>query len=127
MSWSESCRVRYAECDQQGVVFNAWYQTFMDDAFDCWLRDLDPKFERFGWEVMVKATKIVWHSSAVFGETFDLELEVSRWGNTSFDVSVTGSVEDRQVFDGLLTYVTVSTEQARPTAVPAELVSHLGR
>ena len=126
MSWNTEYRVRYAECDQQGVVFNAWYQTYMDDAVDCWLRELDPKFERLGWELMVKATNIVWSSPAGFGDTLELGLEVSRWGNTSFDVSVVGSVADRHIFDGKLTYVTVDTAEHRPTPVPADLKNHLG-
>lgn len=68
MTWQTSYRIRYSECDQQGVVFNAWYQTYMDDAVDCWLRELDNSFEDLGWEVMVKASRIVWphlQSSAI--------------------------------------------------------------
>jgi len=126
MAWLTEYRVRYAECDQQGVVFNAWYQTYMDDAVDCWLREFDPKFERLGWELMVKATSIVWHSPAAFGDSLALSLEVSRWGNTSFDVSVVGLVGDRHVFDGKLTYVVVDSTTHRPTPVPAELKNHLG-
>jgi len=124
--WSTEYRVRYVECDQQGVVFNAWYQTYMDDAVDCWMREYDPKFERFGWELMVKASNIVWHSPAGLGDTLALDLEVSRWGNTSFEMSVVGSVGDRHVFDGKLTYVTVDHTEHRPIPVPDELKSHLG-
>ena len=35
--WSSP--VRYGECDQQGVVFNAHYMAYCDDASDRWLRD----------------------------------------------------------------------------------------
>jgi len=97
----------------------------MDDAVDCWLRELDGAFEDLGWEVMVKASKIVWESPAAFGDVLNLALRVSRWGNTSLDISVAGEVGDRHVFDGLLTYVVVDAVEHRPTPVPAELKNHL--
>ena len=100
MSFTLDYRVRYLECDQQGVVFNAWYQAYMDDAVDCWLRELDPEFEQRGWEVMVKATSIVWESPARFGDTLSLELSVSRWGTTSLDIVVEGRVVEGRVVAG---------------------------
>ncbi|MFQ5556903.1 MAG: acyl-CoA thioesterase [Acidimicrobiales bacterium] len=117
-------RVRYAECDRQGVVFNAWYQTYMDDTVDVWVRELDPAFESRGWELMVKRSEILWHDAAVLGEVFALECEVSRWGNTSFDVSFRGTVGQRHCIDGTLVYVVVDRD-ARPVPVPDELRDHL--
>ena len=106
-------------------MFNAWYQAYMDDAVDCWLRELDPRFEGRGWEVMVKASRIVWESPARFGDTLTLDLSVSRWGTTSLDVLVEGSVGDRQVFEGTVTYVVVDTGEQRPTPIPDDLRAHL--
>ncbi len=125
MTYTADYRIRYVECDQQGVVFNAWYQTFMDDAFDCWLRQLDPSFESGGWEVMVKAVTIVWDTAARFGDTLTLRLGIGRWGTTSFDVEVVGSVGERHVVDGTMTYVVVDTSERRPMPVPDDLRSHL--
>lgn len=31
-------RVRYGDCDMQGVVFNANYVAYVDDAMDMWLQ-----------------------------------------------------------------------------------------
>jgi acyl-CoA thioester hydrolase len=119
-------RVRYGECDQQGIVFNAHYLAYLDDAVDCWLRSLDPAFESaLGWEVVVKRTEITWHSPARFGDTLGLELAVSRWGGTSFDVAATGRVGDRDVLTSVTTYVVVDHDTFRPVAVPAELQAHL--
>ena len=54
MSYHHKVRVRYVDCDMQGVVYNAHYLTFVDDAFDCWLREIDMNFEeKFGSEVML--------------------------------------------------------------------------
>ena len=125
MTHSLDYRIRYLECDQQGVVFNAWYQAYMDDAVDCWLRELDPWFEQRGWEVMVKASRIVWESPARFGDVLTLDLAVGRWGTTSLDVVVVGAVGERAVFDGTITYVVVDREEQRPRSIPDDLRAHL--
>lgn len=128
MTFTADYRVRYAECDQQGVVFNAWYQTYMDDAFDCWLRELDPAFEENrGWEVMVKAANIVWDTAARFADTLTLALDIGRWGTTSFDLAVVGAVGDRHVFDATMTYVVVDHVAHRAMPIPDELRAHLAR
>ena len=46
MSYTHQIRIRYVDCDMQGVVYNAHYLTFIDDAFDCWMRELDWDFEK---------------------------------------------------------------------------------
>lgn len=119
-------RVRYGECDQQGIVFNAHYMAYIDDAVDCWLRELDPEFEtNRGWEVTVKRSEIVWDGPARFGDVLTLDLAVSRWGNTSLDVSVRGHVAGRAVVEATMTYVVVGHDDFVPVAIPAELRAHL--
>jgi acyl-CoA thioester hydrolase len=120
-------RIRYGECDQQGIVFNANYMAYIDDAIDCWVRALDAKFEtNLGWEVTVKRSEITWNSPARFGDTLTLDLSVARWGNTSFDVVAAGHVDGRPVIDSVTTYVVVEHPEFRPTSVPGELRAHLG-
>ncbi|MGI9624641.1 MAG: acyl-CoA thioesterase [Acidimicrobiales bacterium] len=109
------------------MVYNAHYLTFVDDAFDCWLRELNPTFETaLGWEVMVKRAEITWSGPARFGNTIEIGCAVSRWGNTSFDVAFSGAVGDDEVFESSLTYVVVDHEDFRPMPVPDALRSHLG-
>ena len=99
---------------------------FIDDAVDCWVRELHPEFEsRFGWEVTVKRSEITWAGPARFGETLTLDLSVGRWGNTSFDVVVAGHVDGRDVIDSTTTYVVVDHDEFRPRPIPDELRAHL--
>lgn len=125
-------RVRYSEVDQQGVVFNAHYLAYCDDAFDTWLRQLAPEFEHLGWDVMLKATAVEWHGGAGVAETIDFVLRVERWGRTSFDVAMEASVADRPVVSVRSTYVVVDRASlspgVRPTpvAIPDQLREHLG-
>ena len=125
MGFSNDYRIRYSECDQQGVVFNSWYLMFMDDTVDVWLRDLDMDFESRGWEVMVKRSEIVWHDSARHNETLTLHCEVTRWGSTSLDISVRGAVARRHCFDATMVYVVVDTADHRPLQIPDDLREHL--
>ena len=99
---------------------------FIDDAVDCWLRALDPAFETArGWEVTVKRSEIVWEGPARFGETLTLDLSVSRWGTTSFDVAAAGHVGGRAVIDSTTTYVVVDHRDFRPMPIPDDLRTHL--
>ncbi len=126
MTYTHAVRVRYVDCDMQGVVYNAHYLTFVDDGFDCWMRELEPAFEDvYGWEVMLKKAEILWDGPAHFGETVDIACAVTRWGNTSFDTTFTGTVGDRAVFTSTVTYVVVDHGEHRPMPIPDELRAHL--
>ncbi len=125
-TYAHSVRIRYVDCDMQGVVYNAHYLTFVDDGFDCWIRQLGQTFEaELGWEVMLKKAEITWAAPARFAEHLDITMQVSRWGNTSFDIVFTGTVEGRPIFHSTITYVTVDHEHYRPIPIPDALRSHL--
>ncbi len=110
----------------QGVVYNAHYLTFIDDGFDCWLRELAPDFENVhGWEVMLKRVEVVWDGPAHFAEIIDIAIEVTRFGNTSFDTRFAGTVDGRAVFTATVTYVTVDHAEHQPVQIPQLLRSHL--
>lgn len=125
MSFQHDVRVRYVDCDMQGVVYNAHYLTFIDDGFDCWLRALDPRFEELGWEVMLKRVEVTWSGPAHFGEVVEISMSPSRWGRTSFDVAFAGAVGERAVFTAAVTYVVVDHEEHRPMGIPDQLRRHL--
>jgi acyl-CoA thioester hydrolase len=118
--------IRYGEVDQQGVVFNAHYLAYCDDAIDTWLRRLDANFERFGWDLMLKRADLEWSGSATVGEVLEIAVAVTRWGTTSFDVGFRGRVGDRDVFRATITYVGVRWGTAEPLAPPAAVREMLG-
>ena len=126
MTYRHDIRIRYVDCDMQGIVYNAHYLTFVDDAFDCWLRNLDQAFEStFGWEVMVKKVGITWESSAKFADQLEIYCTVGRWGNTSFAGLFEGKVNSQTIFTASVTYVCVDHETYRPIPVPSQLQKHL--
>ena len=129
MPYVHTVRVRYGECDMQRVVFNANYFVYCDDAVDTWTRfALSDELQKagsstdlhaIGFDFMLKTTQLTWHSPVKFGDTLDMKCEVSRWGNSSFDVSINGQVVGESRFDAVITYVSVDPTTQRPAPIPA--------
>jgi acyl-CoA thioester hydrolase len=114
-------RVRYGECDMQGVVFNAHYLAYVDDAIDRWFVDRIGRFDEVGFDCMVKRAAVEWSSPARWGETLSLVPSVSRWGTSSFDVTVTGAVGHRPVFSATVVYISVQPGSHTPCPVPGDV------
>ena len=121
-----SAPVRYAECDQQGVVFNAHYLAYCDDAADLWFRTLGAALEAGEWDVMVKKATITWTGGAKVHDDLAIEVAVRRWGNTSFDVGFDGTVDGVPVFSADLTYVAVRTGTTETVRVPDDFRAAAG-
>lgn len=136
MSHVESIRVRYNECDMQNVVFNANYWMYADDAVAQFMRHAlaaglgtspdSVNFVDIGFDFMLKTATGTWHKGAAYGDIIEARCDVTRWGNTSFDVSVSMTVADEPVFDCTITYVSTTPGAPRPVPVPDFVKSALG-
>ncbi|HKY16944.1 MAG TPA: thioesterase family protein [Microthrixaceae bacterium] len=122
--FSHAVDVRYGECDQQGVVFNANHLAYVDDALDHWMRAVG----ELSWssDVMVKHSELTWHSPASWPERVEIDCGVCRWGTTSFDVVFRLRVGDRRVSDVVTTYVWVPMSGGGPAEIPAPVRRALG-
>lgn len=78
----------------------------------------DADMSDLGFDFMLKAVEMTWHASARYGEEFSIDMSATRWGNTSFDVSMTGRVHDRVCIEGKFIYVSTDPVTARPAPVP---------
>jgi acyl-CoA thioester hydrolase len=122
MPYRHELRVRYAEVDMQGHVFNAHYLTYADEAVGAWFRETlgDPDDSEL--EMVLKRAELTWHSPATFDDLLAIDVSVRRWGTTSLDVGYQGAVGERPVFEALVTYVIVAPDVAetgpRPIPVP---------
>lgn len=136
MAYTETIRVRYNECDMQGVVFNANYWMYVDDAVAQWIRhalatmhgaEVElPNLAALGFDFMLKTATGTWHKGAVYGDEIEAHCSISRWGNTSFDVAVLLTVKNTAVFDCSITYVSVTPGTHTPCPVPEKVKSALG-
>lgn len=110
-----SAPVRYAEVDGQGVVFNAHYLTYCDEAMSayCRARGLSDLAER----VQLVASTLAWSSGARWGEHVDVDVHCVRVGRTSFVLGFAVAADARPCCTVETTYVLVGAD-GRPSPLP---------
>ena len=130
MPFTHALRPRYAEVDAQGVVFNAHWLTYFDDACTRFFESIgfDPK-ETFSdggaIDMMLVKAVLEWKGSAGFDEVVEIDVVPARIGNSSFELSYAARVGDRAVCDGLITYVSVAHGEKRSRAIPDDVRAKL--
>ncbi len=118
--WSSP--VRYVECDQQGVVFNAHYLVWADEAVNAWWAARGLPWQELiarGIEYYVVASSLEWSSSARYGETVAVDADVEKLGRTSLTLRFTIRVGDRVCCVIRTTYVL--TDDGAPTPWPDDI------
>ncbi|MGA7269634.1 MAG: thioesterase family protein, partial [Acidimicrobiia bacterium] len=116
-------KIRYSDTDAQGIVFNANYARYFDDA----LTDL---FDLVGYpwgevEIVMRRTEIDFHSTARLGDVLVTGARVERIGTTSLTMQLAtwDEASRRTVAEARQVQVVVSGDDFRPIPVPAELVA----
>jgi acyl-CoA thioester hydrolase len=79
-------RVRYGECDQQGVVYNPRYGDFVDLAGTEFLRAAIAPRDPFDGSTEYQVVKLLieWKGPARFDDVLDISVFPSKIGTTSF-------------------------------------------
>lgn len=128
MGYRYRTRVRYGECDQQGIAFNANYMAYMDDATEQWISGLAPdgRFLSLDWDWMVVRAVLEWKSPARFGEMLEIAVGVVRYGATSFDVGHIGRVDGRLVFSARTVCVSCVPVTLEKCPIPGRIKALLG-
>jgi acyl-CoA thioester hydrolase len=121
--------VRYAEVDQQGVVFNAHYLTWFDEAFTAFLahRGLPyPVLIDAGADVMVVRSEIDWRGGVRWGDDVAVAVSPAALGRTSFALDFEVRRGDEAPVSGRTVYVCVDVAAHRPQPLPPPLRTALG-
>ena len=106
-----SAPVRFVECDQQGIAFNAHYLTWTDEAVNAWWEAGGLPFgalEAWGLDYQVKASSLDWVSPARYGDTVTVDVELEGLGRTSLTLVFAVRVGDRLCCTVRTTYVAVA-------------------
>ncbi|CAN5871812.1 thioesterase family protein [soil metagenome] len=119
-------KIRYSDCDPQGIVFNGNYPRYWDDAATDWLEDLGlggPGLGGNGIEVVTARLEIDFKSSATLGDVLETSVQVAKFGTASMDVAIeTVNEASRAVIaTGKLVWVFVDPEHFRPVPAPQDI------
>lgn len=119
-------KIRYSDCDPQGIVFNGNYARYWDDALTDWLEEAGFGGEELGGsgaDIVTARMEMDFKASARLGDTIETAIVVERFGNTSMTIGVTTSrlSDGTVVTEGREILVFVDPETFRPTAVPDEI------
>ena len=86
MAFRHRFRVRYSECDAQGVVFNANYVAYFDDTMTELWREAFGSYSALlesGTDMVVAEVTVRYLRPAAFDDMLEVAAEVVRMGNTA--------------------------------------------
>jgi acyl-CoA thioester hydrolase len=120
-------RVRWMECDAQGIVFNGAYMGYLEVGQAEYFRNLGFSIYRIAqrgyFDSAVVRTVLEFKSPARVDDILDLHVRVSRIGNTSLhlDIEVYPQFSDRLVSTLQAVYVGFHVESLTTRPVPGEI------
>ena len=126
-------RVRFNECDGQGVVFYANYLMYFDVAMtELWREAFGGGYAGMiaeGTDAMVAEATIRYRAPARFDEEVDLVATVTRLGTTSSTTELRAErVADGAVLcEGELRHVFIDPETLRKREIPEEVRTGMSR
>ncbi|WP_111493255.1 MULTISPECIES: acyl-CoA thioesterase [Marinobacter] len=125
-------RVRYGECDAQGVVFNARYGDYVDIAVNEYIRTLFGDYRHLleqDLDFQVVNLNQSWQSPARYDDVLCARIEPGRIGTTSFTLHLAFVElgEQRPVATADITYVMIAPSAGGKTPVPDAIREKLAR
>jgi acyl-CoA thioester hydrolase len=106
-------RVRWAEVDPQGIVFNGNYLTYFDVGITEYFRNLGlpyPEgFSKYGSDFFVKKASIEYHSPAIFDDLIQIYVRIGHIGNSSVQFLIEIGKDTKHLVSGEVIYVNVGT------------------
>ncbi len=120
-SFSHALRVRWAEADLQGIVFNGHYLTYADVGITEYFRAMGQAYSGEtgvqGADFFAVRTLLEYRSPARFDEMLDVHVRIARLGNSSMQF-VIGIFRDGELLvNGEVTYVHAGADR-RPSDIP---------
>jgi acyl-CoA thioester hydrolase len=122
-------RVRYAECDPLGIVFNANFFMYFDVALTELWRDAGISYGAMaeaGVETAVVEAAARFRAPARFDDELDLEAAVERLGTTSIVTRYRVLRDEELLCEGTLVHVCVDRRTHEKVSIPAEVRAALG-
>ena len=127
-AFRHTLRVRYQECDPQGVVYFARYPEYADIALTEMFRAAFGSYDAMvgnGTDLVVAEMTVRYRAPARFDELVDVDLEVARLGETSLHctahIARGGQVLAEAGFRHVFIDVATKAKRPMPAAIRAGL------
>lgn len=123
-------RVRYGECDPQGIVFNANYLLYFDVVFtELWRESVGPWREMVerGYDAVVAEAHLRFRSPARYDDVLQLQARIAALGKTSITTEIDVVRDGEVLVAGRVRHVCVDVETWGKTEIPDWIRDGLSR
>jgi acyl-CoA thioester hydrolase len=125
-------RVRWSECDLQGVVFYPNYLAYFDHLLtELWREAVGSyaRIQELGIDLVVAEAGIRYRVSARFDEVIELKAMISRLGKTSMTMDLTAErvADGALLAEGELRHVFVDLQTFEKREMPEQVREQLSR
>ena len=121
-------RVRYHECDAQGIVFNAHHFAFFDITLTELWREAFGSYDAMvqgGTDVVVKDAQATFHASPRFDDLLDIEMTIEKLGSTSMVTKFEEKRDGELLVSGRMVHVFVTPGDNAKQEIPADVRERL--
>jgi len=130
-TFSHSLRVRWAEVDRQGIVFNGHYLMYFDVAITEYWRALGYPYPdgllQHGTDLYVKKASIEYHASAQYDDVLNVMVRVARIGRSSLQFLLEIHRGAEHLISGEVLYVNADPTTRKSQSVPEFLRQAIGK
>jgi len=121
----EPLRVRWAEIDAQGIVFNGHYLTYLDTAISGYWRALALPYaetmKMLGGDLFVRRATLDYLGSARYDDRLDIGIRCREFGNSSMKVDGAVFRGDQMLVQADMVYVFADAVAQTPLRLPDAL------
>jgi acyl-CoA thioester hydrolase len=117
-------RVRYGECDPQGVVFNANYFAYFDVALTELWREAAGSYTAMmagGVDMVVAEARARYLAPARFDDELDIGILITHLGTTSMVTRMTVTRDETPVVEGEMRHVFIDAATGAKTSIPDDI------
>ena len=124
MPFVHRLRVRFHECDPQGVVFNAHYFAYFDVALTEMWREAFGSYGEVvdsGTDVVVAEASATFRAPARFDDELDVTLGIDRLGTTSMTMATLIGRDGELLVEGRMVHVFVDPATMAKKEIPDDV------
>lgn len=122
-------RVRWAEVDAQGIVFNPNYFVYFDVGMTEYMRAIGYPYpemlKELGSDLFAVNATANFLESAHYDELLEIAVRVAKIGRTSFTFGMAIFRNETPLVEGSLTYVNATISTRTPTPLPEDFVARI--